>query len=192
MAVDPKPSKMAVIREDVVERATLPHRHPRPVGVVVLFHRAGAARLLKVIAHVDGGGAAEGGLHPVAVAIIDEGGAGRAAHARWVILGVGRWDGASAYCMVEVLLRRALDHAAHRKHEERESLERPSRSYTFRGSAYHRDWTTPSLQFAVQRTAFRRNQWIQCIGDSICSALFVGESVGFHSVRPDLPGCCWL
>jgi hypothetical protein len=88
MAVDPEPSKMAVIRENVVEGAALPHRHPRPVGVVVLFHRAGAARPLKVIAHVDGGGAAEGGLDPVAVAVVDKRGAGCAAHARQTVLGV--------------------------------------------------------------------------------------------------------
>jgi hypothetical protein len=70
-----------------------PHRHPCAVGVVVLAH--GGAFLLVVVAHVDGRHAAEGGLDPVAVAVIDEGGAGRATHARQAVLDVGRWDGAS-------------------------------------------------------------------------------------------------
>jgi hypothetical protein len=72
-----------VVSEDVVEgAAALAHGHARALGVIVLFHRAGAARPLEVIAHVGGGDAAEGGLDPVAVPIVNERGAGRAAHAR--------------------------------------------------------------------------------------------------------------
>jgi hypothetical protein len=51
-----------------------------------------------VVAHVDGGHAAEGGLDPVAVAVIDEGGAGCAAHARQAVLGVvGQVVGVAAH-----------------------------------------------------------------------------------------------
>jgi hypothetical protein len=69
------------------------------------------------------------------------------------------------------------------KHEERESLERPSRSCNSRGSACRRDGTTPSLHFTEQRTAFQCDQWVQCVSDYTGPALFAGGGVGFYSVR---------
>ena len=59
-----------MVGQQVVDRAVLPHGHPLAVGVVVLAD--GAPRLLVVVANVDGGGAAKGGLHPVPIAIVSE------------------------------------------------------------------------------------------------------------------------
>ena len=61
-----------VVGQQVVDRAVLPHRHPLAARVVVLAD--GAPRLLVVVANVDRGGAVDRGLHPVAVAVIGEGG----------------------------------------------------------------------------------------------------------------------
>jgi hypothetical protein len=95
--------------------------------------------------------------------------------------------------VVEVLLRRGLDHATHRKHEERESLERPPRSCNSRGSACRYDWTNApltALNFTEQRAAFQCGQWVQCVSGSVCPALLADESVGLNGVKPDLPGFC--
>jgi hypothetical protein len=58
-----------MVRQQVVDRAVLPHRHPLAARVVVLAD--GAPRLLVVVADVDRGAAAKGGLYPLAIAVVD-------------------------------------------------------------------------------------------------------------------------
>jgi len=69
-----------MVRQQVVDRAVLPHGHPLAARVVACPERSrrvladGAPRLLVVVPDVDRGTAAKGGLHPLAVAIVHEGG----------------------------------------------------------------------------------------------------------------------
>ena len=66
-----------VVGQQVVDRAVLPHGHPLAVGVVACSERSrrvladGAPRLLVVVADVDRGAAAKGGLYPLAIAVVD-------------------------------------------------------------------------------------------------------------------------
>jgi len=44
-----------MVRQQVVDRAVLPHRHPLAPGIVVLFHRTRDAGQLEAVSHVDRG-----------------------------------------------------------------------------------------------------------------------------------------
>ena len=67
--------------------AAYAHRHSLTAGVVVLDHRGRAAGPLEVGADVVGGHAAHYGFDAVAVAVVGEAGAGRAAYSRQAVFG---------------------------------------------------------------------------------------------------------
>jgi hypothetical protein len=69
--------------------APLAHRHALTARVIILDHRERAGNPLEVVAHVVGGGCCtKGRLHAVAVAVIREAGARRAAHSGPAVFGV--------------------------------------------------------------------------------------------------------
>ena len=79
-----------VIAEQEIHRPRIAraHRHPLTIRVVVLDYRTRAAGPLEVGADVVGGHAAHYGFDAVAVAVVDEAGAGCAAHGRQAVFGI--------------------------------------------------------------------------------------------------------
>jgi hypothetical protein len=77
-----------MVRQQVVDRAVLPHGNPLAARVVVLAD--GAPRLLVVVTDVNGSGCVDCGLHPLAIAVVDEGGTRPAAHPGQPVLSVIR------------------------------------------------------------------------------------------------------
>ena len=75
-----------MVSEKIRQGAALPHGHPHRPGVVVAG--GGAAAPFVVVADVGDGNPAHRAFHPVAVAIVNEGGRGCTADAGQVVFGV--------------------------------------------------------------------------------------------------------
>jgi len=86
-AVGSERCRSQMIAEQVVQRVIIAHRHPLPASIVIFLRRA-AIDVLVVVAHVVGGHATQHGFDAVAVAVVEEAGAGRAAYRRQAVFGI--------------------------------------------------------------------------------------------------------